>query len=123
MAQSGTVSFNDIGNNLEVTGLSALTVADAGKVAKVSANKTFALCAAEDRFCGVVQAADGVIAGVELHGFQTSVYTGSAPVVGYGELVGNGSGGVKTPTMAGTGRLLLIVNVDTGATTVTYFLG
>jgi hypothetical protein len=124
MANPFTVGFDGVDNR--PTFLSALTRGtDEGKVVKVSANKTVALCSAENRFIGVVETIapgtkDAVVA---VGGFKTVAYSGTAPSAGYVELVANGSGGVKTPTTAGTGIYYWIVDVDTTNTKLTLLLG
>lgn len=95
-----TVGFRGIGAFI-VTFLAAvgLLATDKGKVCKVSANGTVDLCAAEDKFIGVLDTVDidGQMncANVQTKGYVEDLpYTGN-PGLGYVELVANGAGGVK----------------------------
>lgn len=89
-----------------------------GSPVKVSANGTVAACSAGDAFCGVaVSERDGACA-VQLGGFVTLPYSGTAPTVGYAALCADGTGGVKS---GGTASYLA-VDVDTAAQTVTFLL-
>lgn len=110
------VSFEEIGR-MSVT-LPAGTC-KAGQVCKVNASGKADTCAAGDKFCGVAETIRGSIAGVQLHGFVTLPYTGTAPTMGYVTLSANGSGGVKVDT---NGASYLTVQVNTTAKTVTFEL-
>ena len=83
-----------------------------GALVKVSANGTVSACAGGENFCGVVNAVshDGKGCGVQLQGFVTVKFSGTAPSVGYGKLCADGAGGVKT----GGDRSYLIVAVGGG---------
>ncbi|HOW82432.1 MAG TPA: hypothetical protein PK573_07730 [Spirochaetota bacterium] len=94
---------------------------DEGKVVKLSAAKTVSLCAAENKFFGVIKTIEpgNQIGGVEEAGYQRVPYSGAAPSVGQEvELVANGTGGVKTPATSGTGLLYRVVEVDTSTGTL-----
>ena len=103
------VSFEEIGR-LAVT--FAHEGCEAGQVCKVSGNGKVAPCAANDKFCGVVEGVRTGFAAVQVAGFAT-VKVSSAVAVGYANLCADGSGGVK----AGTGREYLVVSVDENAQT------
>lgn len=107
------VSFEEIGR-LSVT--FAAESGEAGQVCKVTGNAAVSPCAADEVFCGVMEGIRGGFAGVQLHGFATVSYTGTAPSVGYCNLVADGNGGVKTGS---SGRSYLVVNVDPAAETAT----
>ena len=64
-----------------------------GDIVKVSANGTVGKCTAGDGFCGVVRAVahDGKACTVQLGGLASVKYSGTAPAVGYAELVADGS--------------------------------
>ncbi len=116
------VSFSGIKDNptYKLTGITRGT--DEGKVVKVSAAKTVALCAAEDKFCGVLETIEvgNAIGCVSEAGYHMVAYSGTAPAVGEDiELVANAAGGVKTPASAGTGKKYRVVEVNTTALTVT----
>lgn len=105
------VAFEEIGH------MSATFLAASGKqgqVCKVTANGTVAPCADGDVFCGVMEGARKGVSGVQLHGFAEVGYTGTAPSLGYVNLVANGSGGVK---VSSAGRAHLVVSVDSAAMT------
>ena len=66
-----------------------------GDIVKVSANGTVGKCTAGDGFCGVVR--------------------GTAPAVGYAELMADGSGGVSKPGENQSGSSYLVLSVDSAA--------
>lgn len=119
------VSFEGVKE--DPTFLSALTRGtDEDKVVKVSANKTVALCSASDNFIGVVKTIDKAdkAAVVQINGFVTLDYTGTAPGLGFVALEANASGGVQvvaTPALGDT--YYWVVDVDTTNTKVTFWLG
>lgn len=90
----------------------------AGQVCKLDSSGC-AACSAGERFCGVVETLNGSQAGVQIHGFVTVGYTGTAPAAGYAGLSANGSGGVKADSAAHT---YLVAAVDTANATVTFEL-
>ena len=92
--------------------------AQEGKVVKISANGTVAPCGDGEVFCGVASAVGKGACSVQLGGFVTLPYTGSAPALGYSALVADSAGGVKT---GGTGSYL-VADVDETAQTVTILL-
>lgn len=81
-----------------------------GKVCKLSSTGAANTCAAGDRFCGIVTTVRGGYAGVQVHGFVTVSYSGTAPALGYSALSANGNGGIKADA---TGHTYLVVKVDT----------
>lgn len=90
----------------------------AGAVCKMGADGIVTACASGDKFCGLVEGVNGTQAGVQVGGFVTVSYTGTAPAMGYVNLCADGNGGVK----AGTGREYLVAAVDSTAMTVTFML-
>jgi len=109
------VSFEGIGNTGTITFLigAGITVANENQVGKLSAGQTIDVCDAEDVFYGVIGKVDegAGILGLERHGMKEVSYTGTI-TPGYKELVADGSGGVKEPASAGTGRMFHIVEVN-----------
>ena len=93
------------------------TGAEEGKVVKVSANGTVSKCAANDGFCGVVRAVahDGKACTVQLGGLASVKYSGTAPAVGFSELMADGSGGVSKPGDNQNGSSYLVLSVDSAA--------
>ena len=77
---------------------------------KMSDNFTVKSCAAGDAFIGTAVYVKNEYACVQLDGYVTLAYTGTAPTVGYCSLVADGKGGVK---VADTGREYLVTDVDT----------
>lgn len=110
------VCFEDIGH---MSATFAAASGEGGIPVKLSGNASVAPCADGDVFCGVLEGRRGGFGAVQLHGFVTLPYAGTAPTLGYNTLVSNGSGGVKVAT---GGRSLLVVSVDTGAKCVTFEL-
>ena len=90
-----------------------------GKVAKVSASGKAAACSADEAFCGVVLAASQEACSVQVGGFVTVPYTGTAPTPGFAGLAADGSGGVKVKS---DGRSYLVAAVDTAAQTAAILL-
>ena len=102
--------------------LATLKVADGtaeGDVVTVTAENTVGKAAAGSRFCGVLvrDEGDGVGA-VQLEGIVTVSYTGTAPVVGYSMLAGDGNNGVKTVTSGGASYLVLSVDAASGTAVI-----
>lgn len=110
------VCFDGIGQLL-ATFLDDGTAAE-GQVCGVTAGATVGGCQAGDRFCGVVCHAAGGTAAVQLKGYVTVSYTGTAPAVGYAALTADGAGGV----CAGGSVSYLVLDVDTAAGTVGFVL-
>ena len=100
------VCFEDIGH---MSATFAAESGEAGQVVKVSANGTVAPCADGEEFCGVLEGVRKGFAAVQLHGFVTLSYTGTAPTLGYNNLVANANGGIK---VGSAGRKYLVVSVD-----------
>lgn len=88
------------------------TAATAGYPCHFSANDTVANSASGADFSGVAAGVRDGLVTVQYAGFVTLPYSGTAPSVGYGILVADGAGGVKS---AQAGRSYLIVHVDTTA--------
>lgn len=82
---------------------------ESGMVCKLDTTGNAAPCLAGEKFIGVAETICGNGVGVQIHGFATVKYSGVAPVVGYGNLVANGIGGVKSDS---SGNLYLIVQVN-----------
>ena len=88
-----------------------------GDIVKVSANGTVGKCTAGDGFCGVAVCCRDDACSVQVGGFVTVSYTGTAPAVGWTALAADGEGGVKSVTTGG--RAYLVADADTTAKTVT----
>ena len=87
-----------------------------GHVVKMSASGTVAACSDGDSFCGVAACCKDDACSVQVDGFATIGYSGTAPAAGWNNLSANGSGGVK---VTADGRSYLVIAVDTNAKTVT----
>lgn len=92
--------------------------AKVGNVCKYTDNHQVAAVGDGDGFHGVCIFEKNGEASVQVKGFVTTGYTGTAPSVGYGALAADGNGGVKTAD----GREYLITAVDTTDMTVTFCL-
>ena len=99
------VCFEDIGH---MSATFAAEGGECGKVCKIVGNGQAALCSDGDVFCGVMESVRKGFAGVQLHGFATLPYSGSAPGLGYQALVADADGGIKT----GGSKEYLVVSVD-----------
>ena len=95
---------------------SALT---AGTPVKLTDNYTVTAAGNNDAFCGVVLSCRDTLCAVQLRGSVTLPYSGTAPEVGPAVLACDASGNVKS---AVTGTDVLILAVDTTASTVTCIL-
>lgn len=113
------VSYEGIGQLCASFAGSGLSV---GTPVKITANGTAAACIKGNELVGVVAAVShGKDAcSVQLAGFVTLSYSGTAPSLGYAALVADGSGGVKSAESSLRNRL--VVDVDTTAGTVTFLL-
>lgn len=100
--------FEDIGH---MSATFAAQGGESGKVCRVSGNGEVAVCAEGEDFCGVLEAVRKGFAAVQLHGFVTLPYSGTAPALGYQALVADSNGGIKS----GGTREYLVVRVDEAA--------
>ena len=114
------VSFEGIGECVATFYNSTSAPAQAGQPVKVGESGTVAACSDGEAFLGVAVAADGDFSAVQLQGFVTLPYTGSAPTPGFVTLGADGSGGVKTVGTGGRG--CWVIQVDTAASTVGFML-
>ena len=114
-----SISFGGVGE-LCVTFKAAASVTK-GSPVKMSANDTVAICSTGDRLMGVaIDVKDDGYCTVQLNGYVTMKYSGTAPTVGYAVLGANGTGGVKTVSSGGGEHLIL--NVDTTGSTVGFII-
>ena len=88
-----------------------------GDFVKMSAIVTVGKCTAGVGCCGVVRAVahDGKACTVQLGGLASVKYSGTAPAVGYAELMADGSGGVSKPGENQNGSSYLVLSVDSAA--------
>ncbi len=89
-----------------------------GTPVKMSASGTVAPCTDGEIFCGIANECSGGYASVQLSGAVTAKFSGTAPEVGYENLV-CGNDGVKAD---GSGREYLVVAVDKTVSTVTFIM-
>lgn len=87
---------------------------------KISSNGTVAPCADGDKIAGVARNADGECAAVQVGGYVTCAYTGTAPTVGYCGMLAGGANAVKSATTGGI--MYLVLDVDTVTKTVGFLL-
>lgn len=109
-----TVSFEGVGQVCATFLGGGLTE---GHVVKLTGSGTVGACAADDAFCGVAVCCKDDACTVQVGGFVSVGYTGTAPAVGWKALAADGSGGVKTVTSSGV--TCLVADVNTTAKTVT----
>lgn len=101
----------------------ALTVKDEGKLVKSTETDTVGKTAAEDSFLGqMLKFEDRGTCSVRMKGYFELTYSGTAPVVGYSNLVSDANGNVKTPTLATDGVPARIVRVDKTNKLVGFFI-
>ena len=104
-----SVSYNGF-NEKAITFRTKEKIAD-NTFVKISANDTVAACASGDVFCGIVATGDNKHATVLTNGTVTVPYTGTAPTLGYCNLVANGTGGVSVDA---NGRECLVLSINSG---------
>lgn len=104
--------------NKEITLRNNMNVA-VGKAVGFKNAYTSCVPADGDHFCGVCTSKRGIYVTVLMSGFTTVSYSGTAPVVGYNKLVGDGTGKVKVDD---NGRHILVTNVDTTKQTIDIIL-
>lgn len=93
-----------------------------GQVAAVKEAGTVGACADGKSFCGAaLHCRDGACA-VQVKGFLTVPFSGTAPGLGQAGLCGNGQGGVRTAGETDQKTACLVVDVDDAAKTVTILL-
>lgn len=109
-----TVSFEGVGQVCATFLGGGLTE---GHVVKLTGNGTVGACAADDAFCGVAVCCKDDACTVQVGGFVSVGYTGTAPAAGWKALAADGSGGVKAVTSGGV--TCLVADVNTTAKTVT----
>jgi len=116
------VSFNGIGE-MAVT-FEATAGLKAGDPVKMADNCKVTSCSAGDRMCGVALfVSEDEFATVQMKGYTCMEYTGTDPVIGYGCFVADGNGKIKVDSAAEkTGSEYLIVDVDTAAKTVGFYM-
>lgn len=112
-------SYNGIGQV-------AITVKDKGSfpgyIAKFSENGTVAWVADGEPFHGVCLWQRFGTDTLQIQGFVTVTYSGTAPSVGYCELVADGAGNVKVQSGVEGNVPRLVVAVDTTEQIVTFLL-
>ncbi|MGI6270629.1 MAG: hypothetical protein ACOYKJ_08905 [Candidatus Howiella sp.] len=106
------------GYNESMTTFKAADGLTVGMPVIVTANATVGKGTAGAAICGVARSVREGIASIQTNGYVELPYTGTAPTLGVGSLVCDGDGGVKT----GTGRSVVIVEVDTTNSTVGFIL-
>lgn len=99
-----------------------LTKADEGKLVKLSANNTVALCTDGDLIFGVLESVENEVATVQITGVVTITYTGTAPTLNYVYLAASGSSSVKTVAGPAAGIRYRILEVNTSTNKVTFIL-
>lgn len=93
-----------------------------GQVVKLSGNGTVGTCSSGESFCGVALCCKSDACTVQVRGFVTVGYTGTAPTVGRAALCADGAGGVKTPATDDDSTSCLVADVNLTAKTVTILL-
>lgn len=111
-----SVSFNGFNENTATFKVN--TEIAGGTPVKMIESDTVSACASGDKFCGFAINCGGGYAAVQLSGTVTVVYSGSAPEVGYVNLVSDGEG----VTVSDGGREYLVVAVDEAKKTVTFIM-
>ena len=95
---------------------------ETGCTCSVSAGNKVSSSQEDQPFHGVILWSKGSVATVQIRGFVTVWYSGSAPQVGYQQLVSDGMGGVKVGAGNGENPSRLVVAVDPDNATVTFLM-
>ena len=85
------ISIKGYGENTATFGTSGIV--SASHVVKMADNLTVSECSAGDKFIGTAVCVKNEYAGIQLDGYVTVNYSGTAPTVGYCTLVADGNGG------------------------------
>lgn len=91
-----------------------------GKAVGLTNNCTALRPAAGAHFCGVCNEVRGKYASVVMRGHAKTMFTGTAPIVGYNKLAADGTGYVKVDDT--NGRLILVTAVDAENNTIEFLL-
>ena len=91
-----------------------------GHVVKMTGGGTVGACKADDLFCGAALCCKDDACTVQVGGFVSVPYSGTAPTLGWSNLAADGKGGIKAAASGGMSRL--VVDVDATAKTVTIML-
>ena len=111
------VSFNGFNeNSVTFEADSNVTV---GAPVKMCGNGKVSACADGEVFCGIATDVRGDYATVQIAGYVTANYSGSAPTVGYTAISAGADGAVSANE---NGRTYLVTDVDTTASTVGFML-
>lgn len=111
------VSFEGVGG--QVLSFGKAEGVNKGSLVKIGANASVSACAAGNKFAGVCINADGSFAEVQTAGYVELGYTGTAPALGYANLVAANANAVKADS---TGREYLVIKVDTAAARVGFII-
>ena len=103
----------------QVLTMQSQSAINAGAPVKLTGSYTVSAAAEDDAFCGVVLSCRDGLCSVQLRGSVSLPYTGTAPSVGPAVLAADGEGGVAA---AQSGTSVLVLAVDTTASTVTILL-
>lgn len=93
-----------------------------GQAVKVSGRGAAAPCGDGESFCGAAVCCRDDACTVQVSGFMTLGYTGTAPGLGPVRLCGNGQGGVRAAADEDAATACLAVDADEAAKTVTILL-
>lgn len=106
-----SISFK--GFNEQVLTFNTSAELDAGTLVKMNGSGTVAPCASGDKIMGVVLACRNNIASVQVGGYISLPYSGTAPTPGYCGICAADSTKIKTDNSAG--KLLAVLETDTTA--------
>lgn len=93
-----------------------------GQMVKLSGGAAVAACGDGEAFCGAVAHCGDGACSVQVKGFLTVGYSGTAPGAGPAALCGNGTGGVRASGEGDAETWCQVADVDTAAKTVTVLL-
>ncbi len=114
------VAFNGMESLVVTFQAGAVT---AGNFAAMSENDTVKDAPASTAPVGLVLNKRGEHAAVQIRGYVKCNYTGgTAPTLGWNQMVADGTGGLRLAGSGETGRVCLVVQMDTNSKTMGLFL-
>lgn len=112
-----TISLKGYNENTATFKISGLV--SEGQAVAMAGNLTVKPCASGDKIIGVCVNVRGEYACVQLSGYATLSYTGTAPSVGISAVAADGKGGI---TSSASGANVLVTDVDETKKTVGFIL-
>lgn len=108
-----SISFKGI--NEQVITFKTEEELEAGTLVTVTDNGTVSACAANDKITGVVVSCRNGLAAVQISGYVTLPYSGTAPTLGWSAICASSETKIKADST--NGKLVTVLETDTTALT------